>query len=156
MSLVEFADDMATCCSSKGKLDKTLSIAHQYSLDWQYEYNAKKCAVMVYGETRNELNKFKKFRYFILGKEKIKERVEYDHVGVKNCLFHNYKPRVEERISKGRKAFNSILNVGIRKNDFNMSVITYLFWSIIVPLATYGGKVWVLRRDEIEMLRKFQ
>ena len=37
-----------------------------------------------------------------------------------------------------------------------MSVISSLFWTIVVPIVTYGSEVWVLKSDEIESLRKFQ
>ena len=46
---------------------------------------------------------------------KIAEADEYEHVGVKNCRFSDYRPRVEDRISKGRRSFNSILNSGIKR-----------------------------------------
>ena len=36
------------------------------------------------------------------------EKVEYDHVGIENCLFNNSMPHTEERISKGCRAFNAI------------------------------------------------
>ena len=64
---------------------------------------------MVYGESKRENQRDSKFRNFSLGGKKVKERIEYDHVGVKNCLFGNSTPRSEDKISKGRRAFNSIL-----------------------------------------------
>ena len=113
-----YADDMAAACPSRLKLDETLRIANTFSMQWEYSYNAKKSAVMIYGENRHEHNKGKKFRNFSLGKAKVNETVEYDHVGVKNCLFGNFGTRVDERISKGRRAFNSILNTGIKQKGF--------------------------------------
>ena len=55
-----YADDMAAACLSKRKLEDTLNIAHQYSAQWEYNYNAKKSAVMVYGESRNDYKKGKR------------------------------------------------------------------------------------------------
>ena len=111
---------------------------------------------MVYGESRGEHKRGKKFRSFKLGKDKVNETDQYDHVGVKNCLFNDCKPRTEDRISRGRRAFNAILNSGIRKNGLNTKVITTLYWTIVVPVVTYGSEVWVMKGDEIEMIRKFQ
>ena len=71
-------------------------------------------------------------------------------------LFGNFSSRVEERISKGRRSFNSILNSGIKRKGLSMSVISSLFWTIVVPIVTYGSELWVLKSDEIESLRKFQ
>ena len=111
---------------------------------------------MVYGESKSEFKKGSKFREFSICREKVKETTTYDHVGVKNCLFHDYKPRTEERVSKGRRAFNAITSVGIKKKGITMKVCSTLFWTIIAPIVTYGCEVWVARGDEIDLLRKFQ
>ena len=37
-----------------------------------------------------------------------------------------------------------------------MSTCSILYWSIIVPIVTYGSELWVLKSDEIGVLRKFQ
>ena len=155
-SPVGYADDMATCSTSKNKLDKALNIVSSYAKRWRYQYNAKKSAIMVYGENRTEHGKGVKYRNFKIGKDKVKEYKEYDHVGVKNCLFHNYLPRTEDRIRKGRRAFNAVTNVGIRKRGLSMRVCADLFWTIVAPIVSFGSEVWVLRGDEIESLRKFQ
>ena len=147
---------MAAACPSRLKLDETLSISNNYSKQWEYKYNAKKSAVMIYGEKSHEHKKGKKFRTFRLGPDKVNETIEYDHVGVKNCLFGKYSARTEERISKARRAFNSILNAGIKRKGLNMAVISSLYWSIIVPIVTYGSEVWVMKGEEIDALRKFQ
>ena len=63
---------------------------------------------MVYGESKRESEKNSKYRNFKLGTDKVKEKSDYDHVGVKNCLFGNYTTRTEERISRGRRAFNAV------------------------------------------------
>ena len=77
-------------------------------------------------------------------------------MGIKNCLFHNYYPRTEDRIRRGIIAFNAITSVGIRKRGSSMKVCASLFWTIVAGIVTYGSEVWVLRGDEIEALRKFQ
>ena len=147
---------MATCSVSKNKLDCALKIVSSYAKRWRYQYNAKKSAVMVYGESRAEFARGSKYRNFKIGCECVKECKEYDHVGIKNCLFHNYYPRTDDRISRGRRAFNALTNIGIRKRGLSMKVCASLFWTIVVPIVTYGSEVWVLRSDEIEALRKFQ
>ena len=51
---------------------------------------------MVYGEKKREAEKNSKFRNFRLGKDKVQEKIEYDHVGIKNFLFGNFTARTEE------------------------------------------------------------
>ena len=86
----------------------------------------------------------------------MKEKIEYDHVGVKNCLFNNSTPRTEDRISRGRRAFNAISSIGIKKRGVCMNVCTTVFWAIIMPIVSYGSELWVLQPDEVDLLRKFQ
>ena len=111
---------------------------------------------MINGEKKRESVRNSKFRNFQLGKDKVKEKIEYDHVGVKNCLFSNFTPRTEDRIIRGRRAFNSITSIGIKSKGLCMSVCTTIFWAIKIPIVTYSSELWVLRADESELLRKFQ
>ena len=95
----------------------------------------------------------KKYHNFALGVEKVREEEEYDHDGIKCCLFNNYYPRMKDRVSKGKRA---ILGAGIRKKGFNMATCSALYWSIIIPIITYGSEIWVMKNDGIECLRKFR
>ena len=84
------------------------------------------------------------------------EKADYDHAGIKNCLFDNSMPRTLDRISKARRALNAVASLGIKNGGVNMSTCSILCWSIIVPIVTYGSELWVLKGEEIEELRKFQ
>ena len=86
---VGYVDDLSVCSLHKNKMDKILNMVYDYSSKWRFFYNPKKSAIMVHGESRSEAKKGAKYRSFRLGSEKVKERLEYDHVGVKNCLFEN-------------------------------------------------------------------
>ena len=155
-SPIGYADDLSVCSTAKCNLDQTMDMVYNYSCKWRFFYNPGKSAVMVYGERKREAAKNAKFRNFSLGGVKVKERDEYDHVGVKNCLYGNTIPRTEDRISRGRRAFNAVASVGIKSKGVNMAVCNILFWSIIAPIVTYGSEIWVLQPDERDLLRKFQ
>ena len=75
---------------------------------------------------------FARNRVFSLGPQKVSEKLSYDHVGVKNCLFGDFTERVEERLSKGRRCFNALCSLGIKKSGITMRTCTTLFWSIII------------------------
>ena len=47
-----YADDLATACKSKLKLDRALQIVNDYGNRWRFAFNARKSAVMVYGEDK--------------------------------------------------------------------------------------------------------
>ena len=153
---VGYADDLASASVSRTGTDATLGVVGEHAKKWRYTYNAKKSAVLVFGETRREHERGRKFRNFVLDGEKVPERIEYDHLGIKNCLFQNTMPRTEDRISRGRRAFNAATILGIHKKGINIKTCSIIFWSIIVPIVTYGSELWVLTSSEIEELRKFQ
>ena len=46
-----YADDVATCCLTKSKIDKAMDIVYNHGCAWHYEFNAKKSGILVYGES---------------------------------------------------------------------------------------------------------
>ena len=145
---VGHADDMATANLSKLSTDRSLGIISEHAKKWRYTYNAKKSVVLIFGETKREHDRDAK-QYFVLDGEKIPEKTEYDHLGIKNCLFQDTIPHTEDRISRGRKASNAITSIGIHKKGITMYACSIIYWYIIVPTVTYGCEVWVLSSTEI-------
>ena len=89
---VSYADDMSVCTLRKHKMDLILKMTYDFSCRWRYTYNARKSAIMVYGESPTENRRNRKYRVFRLGQDQVREEITYDHVGVKACLFGNFKP----------------------------------------------------------------
>ena len=110
----------------------------------------------VFYDIGDENERGKKFRMFKLGSQKVPEKCSYDHVGVKNCLVGDFSERVDKHISKGRRCFNALSSLGIKKRGISMKTCATLFWTIIIPVVTFGSELWVLKGHEIEFLRKFQ
>ena len=133
---VGYADDVATACISKLKTDGVLQIVYKFGRKWRFSFNAKKSAILVYGENKRDGIKTRKFRMFKLGGERVKERFEYDHVGVKACTLNEDNERVEEKISKGRRVLNGSSGLGIRKSGITMRTCNLVFWTIVIPTGT--------------------
>ena len=153
---VGYADDVATACVSKLRTDNVLKIVHEYGREWRFKFNAKKSAILVYGESKKDQERASKFRVFQLGKEKVGERREYDHVGVKACTISSDNERVEEKIGKGRRALNAASGLGIRKSDISMKTCNQIFWTIVMPIITFGCEIWQINDKDIENLQFFQ
>ena len=83
---------------------------------------------LINGEDRKSNNFNKEHRVFRLGREIVKEKGSYDHVGVKMNIFEDCTSRVEEKISKGRKTLNTSTGLGIRKNGLNMGTSNYIIF----------------------------
>ena len=67
-----------------------------------------------------------------------------------------YTTRTEDRISRGRRAFNAVTSIGIKNKSVCMSICTTIFWAIIMPIVSYRSELWVLGGNETELLQKFQ
>ena len=150
-----YADDIAAVCPTKQKMDMALKLVDQYGKRWRFNFNAKKSAIMVYGENEKTNLTNSKNRIFKLGDKRVLERTSYDHVGIKACLYETNN-RVEEKICKGRRAFNACSGVGIRKNGLSMKSCNIIFWGIIIPIVTFGSELWVLSDKDYENLCMFQ
>ena len=110
----------------------------------------------MYGESIRENTENSKERIFKLGPGRIPERQEYDHVGIKASINEDNESRVAERICKSRRSLNAASGLGIRKNRLNMITCNIIFWTIIVPILSFGCEMWVLTERDKENIMAFQ
>ena len=129
---------------------------HKYGKRWRFDFNAKKSAILTFGEDFKSNQDNSKYRIFKLGDNRVKERQHYDHVGVKVCLYKNNNPRVDEKIVKARRAFNACAGIGIRKNGLTMLTCNIIYWSIVIPILTFGSELWYLSEIDYSNLITFQ
>ena len=153
---VGYADDIASACTSKPKTDKVLQIVHDFGRKWRFSFNAKKSAIMVYGEEKKDHLRAIKHRMFKLGKERVHEKLEYDHVGVKACVNYSDNERVSEKIGKGRRALNATSGIGIRKSGITMKTCNLIFWTIVMPIITFGCELWMVNDKDMDKMQHFQ
>ena len=86
----------------------------------------------------------------------MKEKDNYDHLGVQMSIFDNSTTRVEENISKGRKTLNASTGLGIRKSGLNMGTCSVIFRQVVVPTATFGSEVLITTECDNEHILSFQ
>ena len=153
---VGYADDLAAACNSKLKMDRVMEIVYTHGRTWWYNFNARKSGVLVFGETNREHSANSKNRSFGLGHERVKERTNYDHVGVNVSIFSGDECGIRERLSKARRSLNALTDLGIRRCGLTVATCSILFWSIVVPIALYGCELWFMSDEHSRLLESFQ
>ena len=71
-------------------------------------------------------------------------------------MFLEGNSRVEDKISKGRRALNATSGLGIRQNGLNIGTCNLIFWVIVLPIITFGCEIWQLTDGDLEKLQAFQ
>ena len=109
-----------------------------------------------YGESNAERQNGTKHRQYFLGKEKVKELVEYDHVGLKSCIGSDFTNRTMEKIKEGRKTLNAASGIGLKRGGLFMKACSFIFWSLIIPITTFASELWVLKNNGVHLLEDFE
>ena len=153
---VGYADDLAAACNSKPKMDRAMEIVYAHGRTWRYDFNARKSGVLCFGETNKEHIENSKNRTFRLGPEKVKEKTNYDHVGVNVSIFSGDECGISERLSKARRTLNALTGLGIRRCGLTVATCSILFWSVVMPVALYGCELWSMTGEHYQLLESFQ
>ena len=153
---VGYADDLATGCYNERLIDRVMEVIYRHGCTWRYEYNARKCGVLVFGESRIENKRRSQTREFLLGPDKVDEKINYDHVGIRARIFDDDVSGIEERLSKARCTLNMISGIGVRKRGLTLATCNVMFWTVIVPSALYGSEIWILNEKSISLIESFQ
>jgi len=92
------ADDMILMVYSSCALQRMIDICYQYSCKWRFEYNASKCAVIVFTKQRSNQPK----QSWSLGSAVITETSTYTHLGLLCDEYMSSSILVDEAIKKLR------------------------------------------------------
>ena len=71
-------------------------------------------------------------------------------------FYRSRKLRVTEKIGKGRRALNAASGLGIRINGITMKTCNLIFWTIVMPIITFGSEIWMISDKDIDSLQNFQ
>ena len=99
---------------------------------------------MVFGETKAANKHNAEVRHFSLGRDRLHERLSYDHVGVTTCLYEDDVSGVEGRLAKVWRMFNAISGLGIRSIGLSVATCCLIFWVIVAPIALFGSELCIL------------
>ena len=83
----------------------------------------------------------------------MKEKNNYDQLEV-NVSGDDYG--INERLSKTWRTLNTLTGLGIRRCGLTVATCSVIFWSVVVPVALYGCKLWSLTGEHTLLLKSFQ
>ena len=151
-----YADDLAAATISKDRTDRVHEIVYNFGNRWRFKFNARKSAVLVHGEHKRDNIQNAKNRTFKLGKERVPEKLEYEHLGVKSCLHDDNDSKVEDKVSKGRKTLNAASSLGFKRNGLTMIACNLIYWAVVIPIVTFGCELWNVTDHDYDILMSFQ
>ena len=155
-SPVGYADDLATSTVSKNRMDRIMNLVSRHGNKWRYAFNVSKSAVLVFGESKHERKNGSVNRMFKLGGRRVKEKVYYDHVGIKTCVDGDTHVRTSEKVSKARKVLNMATNTGVRRGGLNLRTCMVIYWSVVIPTLLFGCEDWFIKARDIDLLMAIQ
>ena len=95
-------------------------------------------------------------RDFMLGGDRVKERLSYEHVGVTCSLFDGDASGIESRLSKVKRVLNAVSGMGIQRNGLSVATCCMIFLDIVTPIALFGSELWFLDDKACALLEAFQ
>ena len=133
------ADDMCLVSYSKTAMDKMMNICFQYSCRWRFDYNARKCAVVVFNEGRKDVNCRRKW---CLGPEEVPEKVCYTHLGIDIFKDLNIDNCIAEAKKKITCTFFGLVGCGRAEDGIHPLTLLNIYKSVVIPKGLYGCELW--------------
>ena len=117
-----------------------LNECYRYSCMWRYQYNASKCAVVIFDSSKSKAKKYRKD--LNLGTSPLAESDNYKHLGVICDRRSMTSPCVKECCDKIRGTFFSLVNYGFNDDGLQPMTCKHIYNAVVVPKALYGSECW--------------
>ena len=108
------ADDMMLFSLSPHGLQSMIDICNKNATKDRYHYNATKCNVIVFNESKTKFNSSN--RIWNLGELNIEETTSYTHLGILCDKYHDLSENVKTCCSKLRRTYFSLNDYGLNQN----------------------------------------
>ena len=141
-----FADDTVLLAPTRTGLQRLLNIAFKHSSQWRYEYNARKCATVVFGGDKMLEAPFK------MGNAYIRTLAAHEHVGtiLSSSKWDTIK-YIKERIVACNKPGYAIMSLGNCFAPMTPISASTLYWSVCVPKLTYAYQIMDIPAEALNL-----
>ena len=145
-----FADDTVVMAKSRAELQAKLNIAVSHSNNWRYDYNARKCVVIVFGKDNNPETKL------FLGSQELTCIESHEHVGT--LLSNSDKQTTnycKKRITECQRRAHAIPGIGSIEAPVTPTSSSKVYWSVCVPKLTYGMEIMPIPEKAVQSIQSF-
>ena len=145
-----YADDVTIVARCKNDMQFLVDVAYNYSMKWRFDYNAKKCSVLVIGKIENIENDIK------LGDTVLKQSKCETHLGV--GLVTSKQQEVEfmqNRISACKSVCYGIQSLGSYVTPLSPIIASRLYNNICIPKLCYGVEIMDVETDTLSCMEQF-
>jgi hypothetical protein len=143
-----YADDMAIVATNHTMLQHMLHIAFMHSRKWHYEFNANKSDILVFGKQDDVFT-------FWLGNEIVKLSEQVKHLGTCIAIKEQYVQQfVDNKMYKGQQVLQAVQGLGSSAVPVSINVQSKIYWSVAVPIMTYGCELMSFNTNMYETMEK--
>ena len=146
-----FADDIATGALYKSGLNSHLTLAHDYSVKWHFEFSQSKSVWMLWGEDTAPSIDVK------LGDRILQQVKSYKHMGITRCNDAALERQsYAESIGEARSSLLAAWGIGSSGVPVPASILSKIYWSVSMPRLTYGLEVKTVHETALYDLERAQ
>ena len=131
-----YADDTIIMAENEIEMQRALNAAHEYCERWDLEVNTDKTKIVIFSK-----GKVRRYPNFTFGDSNIEVIADYPYLGVTfnyNNKFHKAKTK---QVTQAKRAMFNLLSKA-KKLYLPIDLQLELFDQLVMPILTYGCKVW--------------
>ena len=149
-----YVDDTVFLANSPNRLQDIVNTAFVYACKNHFEIHPEKTFVSIFGKRLRTINQNIHIK---LGNRELPQKHLAVHLGILQESSRCLNNTVKEACIKGRNAFFSLANTGVRPCGLNPKVSVSLYKKVVIPTITYGCELWSnLTMDNCTEINKIQ
>ena len=148
-----YADDITIVARCGNDLQYLFDIAYKFSMKWRFEYNPKKCAILIIGKNNIPGNCDNKIK---LGNTVINVSDSETHLGVGLVTSkQNEVEYIKSRITSCKSVCYGVQSLGSYSTPVSPIVASKLYKSVCIPKLCYGVEVMDIETDTLSCMEQF-
>ena len=141
LSHLLWADDLVLLALDRSSLQQLINVVYNFCSRWGLQVNLGKTAILVFNKSGRQLKDSFGLKY---GNLDIPSDKTYCYLGITVTLSGSLTKTMDVLRKKGLRAYFALKSL-IDINELKSSSVLKLFDSLLLPVVSYGGPVWLHR-----------